>query len=102
MYSETLRLLGNTFTISSESMFIYASQGTLKQMLYAGIEWVNDLSLKEFLSYASIQDRKDFLTCYVVDNLGNLNGRLPYPVEGVAIEIDFLTKRIYFQFYMQG
>ena len=83
-------------------MFIQASQSTLKQMLYVGLKWVNNYTLTEFVATAKISESRSFLTCQFLDKLETLNNYLPFPVENVVIEIDFLTKRIYFRFYMQG
>ena len=102
MYSETIRFLNTTFIVSSESMFIYASQGNLKNMLDTGLKWVNSHSLDDFLAKADIVERNKTITCHIFDGLESLNEKLTYPVDQFVFQIDFELKRINMQFYMHG
>ena len=102
MYSETIRFLNTNFIVSSESMFIYASQGNLKNMLDSGLKWVNSHSLDDFLAKAEIIERHKTITCHILDGLDGLNKELTYPVESFTFEIDLELKRIHMQFYMHG
>lgn len=102
MYSEPIQFLNTTFIVSSESMFIYASQGNLKRMLDTGLKWVNSHSLDEFLEKSEIIERQKTITCHIFDGLESLNDELTYPVDQFMFQIDFELKRIHMQFYMHG
>ena len=103
MYSENCKIMNTMFQLSCESMNIYASHGSLKEMLKIGLMWLNTFSLHEFQKSFEIRERNALITCYAKNgSFESLNDKLQYPIEGLVLEIDLLTKRITFQFFMNG
>ena len=103
MYSEDCEILNTTFKISCESMYIYASQGSLKNMLQVGLKWLNQFSISELMKMMTVKEQQSFISAHVsYKYLATLNETLDHPIEALKIDIDLLTKRITLQFYMQG
>ena len=84
-------------------MYIYASQGSLKNMLQVGLKWLNQFSISELMKMMTVKEQQSFISAHVsYKYLATLNETLDHPIEALKIDIDLLTKRITLQFYMQG